>query len=44
MDKVTSLAFEDELKPMTKTIVIKKDLNKLNIIPPKFFSTVRLKS
>ena len=44
IDKVISLAFEAELKLTTKKSDIKKDLNNLNIIPPKFLNTLMWKS
>ena len=43
MDKVISLAFEAELKLTTKTSDIKKDLNNLNIIPPKILTHINVK-
>ena len=43
MDKVISLALEVELKLTTKTSDIKKDLNILNIIPPKIFNHINEK-
>tara|TARA_B100001057_G_scaffold308704_1_gene308807 strand:+ start:229 stop:363 length:135 start_codon:yes stop_codon:yes gene_type:complete len=44
MDNVISLAFEAELKLTIKISDIKKDLNNLTIIPPKFLATLRFKS